>query len=165
MDLNDENNKVKSLGCMHWTVQRYLQTVHGDVIKWKHFPRYWPFVRGIHRSPVNSAHKGQWRGAFFFDLRLIKRLSKHSRGWWLETLSRPLWRHCNASAENGDKPRINTCGHMVFWELLLKSNPFITNFSLFANLENIYLETNAIYLWKLATEKFCILGPGGTILP
>ena len=21
-----------------------------DVIKWKHFPRYWPFVRGIHRS-------------------------------------------------------------------------------------------------------------------
>ena len=25
---------------------------HDDVIKWKHFPRYWPFVRGIHRSPV-----------------------------------------------------------------------------------------------------------------
>ena len=36
---------------------------HDDVIKWKHFPRYWPFVRGIHRSPVNSPHKGQWRGA------------------------------------------------------------------------------------------------------
>ena len=34
-----------------------------DVIKWKHFPRYWPFVRGIHQSPVNSSHKGQWRGA------------------------------------------------------------------------------------------------------
>ena len=31
----------------------------------------------------------------FFDLRLIKRLSKHSRGWWFETLSRPLWWHCN----------------------------------------------------------------------
>ena len=38
-------------------------SVHDDVIKWKHFPRYWPFVRGIHRSPVNSTHKGQWRGA------------------------------------------------------------------------------------------------------
>ena len=24
--------------------------VHDDVIKWKHFPRNWPFVRGIHRS-------------------------------------------------------------------------------------------------------------------
>ena len=41
---------------------------HDDVIKWKHFPRYWPFVRGIHRSPVNSPHKGQWRGAFMFSL-------------------------------------------------------------------------------------------------
>ena len=32
----------------------------------------------------------------FFDLRLNKRLSKQSWGWWFETLSRPLWRHCNA---------------------------------------------------------------------
>ena len=31
-----------------------------------HFPRHWPFVRGIHRSPVNSPHKGQWRGALMF---------------------------------------------------------------------------------------------------
>ena len=41
---------------------------HDDVIKWKHFPRYWPFVRGIHWSPVNSLHKGQWRGALMFSL-------------------------------------------------------------------------------------------------
>ena len=42
---------------------------HDDVIKWKHFPRYWPFVRGIHRSPpVNTPHKGQWRGALMFSL-------------------------------------------------------------------------------------------------
>ena len=31
----------------------------------------------------------------FFDLRLNKRLSKQSWGWWFETLSRPLWRHRN----------------------------------------------------------------------
>ena len=31
----------------------------------------------------------------FFDLRLNKRWSKQSWGWWFETLSRPLWRHCN----------------------------------------------------------------------
>ena len=69
--------------------------VNGDFIKWKHFPRYWPFERGIHRSLVNSPHKGQWRGAliFFFDLRLNKRLSKQPWGWWFETLPRPLWRH------------------------------------------------------------------------
>ena len=41
---------------------------HDDVIEWKHFPRYWPFVRGIHRSPVNSPHKGQWCGALMFSL-------------------------------------------------------------------------------------------------
>ena len=41
---------------------------HDDVIKWKPFPRYWPFVRRIHRSPVNSPHKGQWRGALMFSL-------------------------------------------------------------------------------------------------
>ena len=50
---------------------------HDDVIKWKHLPRYWPFVRGIHRSPVNSPHKGQWRGALmFFHMFLNKRFSK-----------------------------------------------------------------------------------------
>ena len=42
--------------------------LHDDVMKWKHFPRYWPFVRGIHRSPVNSPHKGQWRGALMISL-------------------------------------------------------------------------------------------------
>ena len=39
---------------------------------WRHqmetFRRYWPFVRGIHGSPVNSPHKGQWRGALVFSL-------------------------------------------------------------------------------------------------
>ena len=34
---------------------------HDDVIKWKHFPCYWP-------SLVNSLHKGQWRGALLFSL-------------------------------------------------------------------------------------------------
>ena len=35
--------------------------VHDDVIKWKHFLRYWPFVWGIHRSC-------QWRTALVFSL-------------------------------------------------------------------------------------------------
>ena len=44
---------------------------HDDVIQWKHFPRHWSFVRGIHRSPVNSPHKGQWRGALMFSLSCV----------------------------------------------------------------------------------------------
>ena len=70
---------------------------HDDVIKWKHFPRYRPFVRGIHRSPVNSPHKGQWRGALMFSLigaRINGWVNKW-RGWWFETPSSPSWRHCN----------------------------------------------------------------------
>ena len=41
---------------------------HDDVIKWKHFPRYRPFVRGIHRSLVYSLHKCQSRRALMFSL-------------------------------------------------------------------------------------------------
>ena len=34
-----------------------MKTHHNDVIKWKHFPHCWPFVRGIHRSLLNSPQK------------------------------------------------------------------------------------------------------------
>ena len=37
----------------------------------------------------------------FLDLRLNKRLSKQSWGWWYETPSRSLWRHCNAAKKWG----------------------------------------------------------------
>ena len=47
--------------------RRYI-TPLDDVIKWKHFPRNWPFVRGIYRSPMNFPHEGQWRGALMFYL-------------------------------------------------------------------------------------------------
>ena len=45
-----------------------VEQKHDDVFKWKHLPRYWPFVQWIHRSPVNFPHKGQWRGALMFSL-------------------------------------------------------------------------------------------------
>ena len=55
-----------------WHALRYklddVSASHDDVIKWKHFPRYWSFVQGIHPSPVNSPDKGQWRGALMFSL-------------------------------------------------------------------------------------------------
>ena len=61
--------------CKHFSIPNiscflnvYFVKWHDDVTKWKHFPRYWPFVRGIQRSPVNSPHKGLWRGALMFPL-------------------------------------------------------------------------------------------------
>ena len=85
------------------------------------------FVRGIHREPVNSPHKGPVTRKMlpfddvimllaicagnslvqspvtrsfdvFFDLCLNGRLSKQWWGWWFEAPSRPLWRHCNEVA-------------------------------------------------------------------
>ena len=57
------------------------------------------FLRGIYRSQVNSPHKGQWRRALMFSLirALNKRFSKQVWGWWFETPSRSLWRHCHGS--------------------------------------------------------------------
>ena len=65
---------------------------YDDAIKWKHFPRYWPFVLGIDRSPMNSPHKGF---DVFFDLRLNQQLSKQWIRRGFETPPRSLWRHCS----------------------------------------------------------------------
>ena len=59
---------IKAHTSIYITIGQSTLSLHDDVIKWKHFPRYWPFVRGIHRSPVNSPHKGQWRGALMYSL-------------------------------------------------------------------------------------------------
>ena len=62
---------------------------HDDVIKWKHFQRYWPLVRGIHRSPVNSPHKDQWRVALMFSL-----IYAWTNGWVNNWDAGGLRRHC-----------------------------------------------------------------------
>ena len=78
-----------------WVSKRrdFYSNCHDDVIKWKHFSRYWPFVMGIQWLPVDSSHKGPGVRSFdvFFDLRLNKQLSKQLRRWH----SRSLWYHCN----------------------------------------------------------------------
>ena len=62
---------------------------HDDVIQWRHFPRYWPFDRGIHRVTCEFPAQRPVTRSFdiFFDLRLNKQLSKQSWGWWFETPS------------------------------------------------------------------------------
>ena len=69
---NTKENYWSFLKGIQWSTKTQKQgkgfSCHDDVIKWKHFPRYWPFVRGIHRWPVNSPHKDQSRGALMFSL-------------------------------------------------------------------------------------------------
>ena len=53
----------------------------------------------VGNSPVNGEFPAQRPVTrsfdVFFDLRLNKRLSKQPWGWWFETPSWSLWRHCN----------------------------------------------------------------------
>ena len=71
------------------TVVCLKENIHNNVIKSKHFPRYWAFLRGIHRSPVNSSHKGQWRGALVFSL-----ICAWSKNWANNGHAGDLRRHC-----------------------------------------------------------------------
>ena len=118
--------------------------VHDDVIKWKHFPRYWPFVRGIYRSPLISPHNRPVARSFdvFFDLRLNKQLNKQSRGWWFETLSRSLWRHCNVSLEG----MIDTCSNNSYISTTLR-----VSFMMTSSIGNTFCVTDP--LWGESTGK------------
>ena len=89
------------------SVQQWLPDCvcpHDDAIKWKHFSRYWPFVRVC---AGNSLVTGEFPSQkpvtrsfnVFFDLRLNKRLSEQLGGRWFET--RSLWRHCTATQQKG----------------------------------------------------------------
>ena len=112
---------------------------HHDVIKWKHFPRYWPFVRGIHWSPVNSPHKGQWRRALMFSLicawingwennREAGDLRRHRVLYDVTVMgsrnqhTRPDTHHCIIM----EKGLGSTCPLMfaLLWVQIIKSHPF-----------------------------------------
>ena len=68
----------------------HIPCLRDDVIKWKHFPRYWPFVRGVDRSSVNSSHKGQWCGALMFSV-----ICAWINGWVTNREADELGRHCD----------------------------------------------------------------------
>ena len=98
--------------CKHqWSVHSYksghitcYMALRKPMVKWatwwRHqmetFSAYCPFVRGIHQTPVNSPHKGQWRGALMLSL-----IGAQINGWANNgdagdlRPSSSLWRHCN----------------------------------------------------------------------
>ena len=90
---------------------------YDDTIKWKHFPRYWPFVRGIHRSPVNSPHKGEWRGALMYSF-----ISVWINGWVNNREAGDLRRHrahYDVIVMNSDHSRRKIQISLSVWQLKL----------------------------------------------
>ena len=55
--------KQRQLAAMDRTLRILNFSSHDDVMAWKRLPHYWPFVRGIHRSPVDSHHEGSVIGS------------------------------------------------------------------------------------------------------
>ena len=104
-----------SISAMLWRF--YTESVN-KAIHLSHFPSWWrhqmeAFSALLACCAGNSPVTGEFPAQrpvtrsfdVFFDLRLNKRLSKQSWGWWFETLSWSFWRHCNDSpsciTENG----------------------------------------------------------------
>ena len=90
---------------------RFGQTF--DISWWRHHVETFSVLLAlcVGNSPVTGEFPSQRPVTqsfdVFFDLRLNKRLSKQSWGWWFETPLRPIWRHCNVM-----------CGHVAWTHTL-----------------------------------------------
>ena len=124
-----------------------IDTGYDDVIRWKHFPRYRPFVRGIHWSSVNSPHKGQ---ALMFSL-----ICAWTNGWVKNRAAGDLRRH-RAHYDVTALENLNFIIKILFWLILKKiscdiiQNPIlgisnIANFTITA----IILKIKSVNLKKL----------------
>ena len=83
---------------------------HDDVIKWKHFPRCFCHLPVTGKFPSKRPVMQGFDA--FFDLHMNKWLSKQPWGWWFETPSCPLWRHCNDVSEWRNDM---TCKYMIMF--------------------------------------------------
>ena len=82
-------------------IWKYGHISQGPMTWWRHQMKTFSALLTIcvGNSPVSGEFPAQRPVTrsfkVLFDLRLNKRLSKQSWGWWFETLPCPLWRHCN----------------------------------------------------------------------
>ena len=122
--------------------------IQDDVIKWKHFPRYWPFVRGIRWSPVKSPRKGQLRGALIFAVIYAwKRVNNRKVG---DLPSIPLLRQCNDIVFNKMHARFH---HDLFCCVYIIHNGFMwSTESILDSCNSIYI---IIYSCDICCHLFC----------
>ena len=130
--------------------------IHDDVIKWKHFPLYWPFVWVIHQSPVNSPHKGQWRGTLMFSL-----ICACTNGWVNNRDGGDLRRHCDRydvtvmPCGSLERTAIVITGinpeaiHWVTSKSIVEWNIFRVRVRLGANWVDMYFIWYIILLWMI----------------
>ena len=123
-------------------------SVHDDVIKWKYFPRYWPFVWGIYRSLVNSPHNGQWRGALMFSL-----ICAWFMGWVNNREAGDLRRH---NAHNDVIVMKWALLQVHFLSSILPPFTRIQSFQIYSRLVGCYVHTSKISLQLKCGETYFI---------
>ena len=112
--LRHRDNSLYILNEEHKVLVKYKMSVLSPLMVMNHFPCWRHQMKLFSALLAICAGNSPIAGEFprqrpvtrsfdvFFDLRLNNRLSKQSWGWWFETLSRPLWRHCNALTSQVD---------------------------------------------------------------
>ena len=129
--------------------------LHDNIIKWIYFPRHWPFVRGIRRSPADSPHKGHRRGALIFSL-----ICAWTNAWTnngrrrFETTSRSLGRHSNDFFFN-ENFHLNK---------KLIQGPFRERFSIGVQIRWNCFYCNFIAIYQIVT-KFCTCHNSTSVVP
>ena len=132
------NSIANSLELRIFCIKPSCVQPHFDVIAWKRFPRYWPFARGIHRSPVDFPHKGLVTLALIFYLTLAKindwinnqiagDLRRHDVHCDVNIMSHKRWRHHDKTVKHSigarqEFPRSYGC-QGVFESLWLQQSP------------------------------------------
>ena len=86
-----------------------------------------------------------------FDLRLNKRLSKQSWGWWFETLSRPLWRHCNDINLWPDSGISVVCSQLIFLIRNAKAQRAMVATNIMV--KNVHAEYDILFLTHWGLDK------------
>ena len=128
----DQGDFDVSLFQFHSETADHVRRKHDDV-KWKHFPRYWPFVRGMRRSPVNSPQKGQWRGALMFSL-----ICTRINGWV-------------NNREAGDLRRYRAHYDVTVMKLLYPSSRWLVSWAHEQSVEKATLH----YIWCRHSRLWC----------
>ena len=92
-----------------------IANIFGNFLQMETFPAKLALCAATHRLPVNSPHKGRWRGAFMFSLICAWANSWVTNRGWFVTPSRSLWLHCNGYHKKAHLIKIV----FIFYEMYL----------------------------------------------
>ena len=111
----------------------------------RNIPRFWPFVRGIHRSLVISPHNDQWRGALISSL-----ISAWKNGWVNDReAGDPRHHRAHYDVIVMKCARIWHLENKAYWNSILVLSVYYTDSTkiIFQHFISVSHQIGEIYLW------------------